>query len=182
MAEVRESRPIAKPRSPHAGGESGRRLEGSHAMKSDASRSDATKKGSCLCEGVAFELGGELTPVQLCHAKRCRKATGAGAAPELLASAKGFRWLRGADLVRTYEAPLLKEPPTYRRCFCDTCGSPLPAQIPGTDFVLINPGILDDDPGTRAFRHAFVGEKAPWHEITDSLPTFDGQPPGPSSS
>jgi len=40
-------------------------------------------------------------------------------------------------------------------------------------------GILDDDPGTREFRHAFVGQAAEWHRITDDLPTFEGQPPRP---
>ena len=136
-------------------------------------------RGSCLCGSVAFEVDGELTPIQLCHAERCRKATGAAAAPELLARASELRWVRGSDLVRVYEAPLLEEPPAYRRAFCGTCGSPLPAEIPGSDFALLNPGILDDDPGTREFRHAFVSQKAPWHEITGDLPTFPSRPPVP---
>jgi hypothetical protein len=55
----------------------------------------------------------------------------------------------------------------------------LPAEIPGSGFTLINPGILDDDPGTRPFRHAFVAQKAAWHNITDGLPTFDHRPPRP---
>jgi len=136
-------------------------------------------RGSCLCQGVAFELEGELTPIQLCHATRCRKATGGAFAPELLASAAGFRVLRGAELVRHYEAPLLDEPPPYLRAFCTRCGSPLPAAIPGTPFVLLNPGVLDDDPGTRPFRHAFLAQKAPWHDVRDDLPRFDARPPRP---
>ena len=136
-------------------------------------------RGSCLCGGVAFEIDGELTPIQLCHARRCRKATGGSAAPELLAPASGLSWVRGHDLIRVYEAPLLDTPPAYRRSFCGDCGSPLPTTIEGTDFAILNPGVLDDDPGTRPFRHAFVSEKASWHEITDDLPTFAGRPPGP---
>jgi hypothetical protein len=136
-------------------------------------------RGSCLCQSVAFEVEGDLTPIQLCHARRCRKATGSAAAPELLVSTAGLRWIRGAALVRVYEAPLLEEPPAYRRAFCTTCGSPLPAEIAGTPFSILNPGVLDDDPGTREFRHAFVEQKAAWHEITDSLPSFEGRPPRP---
>jgi hypothetical protein len=136
-------------------------------------------RGSCLCGGVAFELRGDLTPIQLCHATRCRKATGAAASPEMLSQTASFQWTRGESLVRTYEAPLLSEPPAYRRAFCDTCGSPLPAEIPGTGFTLVNPGTLDDDPGTRELRHAFVDQKAAWHEITDSLPAFARRPPAP---
>jgi hypothetical protein len=137
-------------------------------------------RGSCLCGAVAFSLEGELTPIQLCHAERCRKATGAAVAPELLAPRGGLRWLRGADRIAIYQAPLLREPPPYRRAFCSICGSPLPVEIAGTGWVLLNPGTLDDDPGSRPFRHAFVGQKACWHEITDSLPRFPEQPPPPA--
>jgi len=135
--------------------------------------------GSCLCQGVAFEIEGELTPIQLCHAERCRKASGGAFAPEMLAPASGLHWVRGSEQVRTYEAPLLDEPPAYRRCFCATCGSPLPARIEGTPFVLLNPGVLDDDPGTRPFRHAFVAQQADWYEPVDALPRWDHRPPGP---
>jgi hypothetical protein len=136
-------------------------------------------RGSCLCGAVAFEASGDPTPIQLCHALRCRKATGSAAAPELLVESAGLRWTRGADRVRIYEAPLLEEPPAYRRAFCTTCGSPLPAEIPGSGFSLLVAGVLDDDPGTREFRHAFVAQKAEWHQITGDLPTFPGRPPRP---
>jgi hypothetical protein len=141
-------------------------------------------RGSCLCGAVAFSVSGELTPIQLCHATRCRKATGGAFAPELLAPAASLRWLRGADRVASYEAPLLRDPPAYRRAFCTTCGSPLPVEIADTGFVLVNPGVLDDDPGSRPFRHAFVAQKACWHELTDELPRFALQPPkpGPASA
>ena len=97
----------------------------------------------------------------------------------MLALSSGLRWQRGQDLVATYEAPLLESPPLYRRAFCRTCGSPLPAELAGSPFVVLNAGVLDDDPGTRPFRHAFVGQKACWHELTDSLPRFDARPPRP---
>lgn len=138
-------------------------------------------RGSCLCGSVAFELHGELTPIQLCHATRCRKASGAAVSPEMLTAAASLRWTRGESLVRVYEAPVLSEPPAYRRCFCNTCGSPLPAEIAGSGFTVVNPGTLDDDPGTRELRHAFVDQKAAWHEITDALPAFGGRPPAPGN-
>jgi hypothetical protein len=40
-------------------------------------------------------------------------------------------------------------------------------------------GALDDDPGVRARCHIFVDSKAPWFEITDSLPQYEGYPPPP---
>jgi hypothetical protein len=39
-------------------------------------------------------------------------------------------------------------------------------------------GTLDDDPGVRPVGHLFVGSKAPWYDIADDLPRFDGFPPG----
>jgi hypothetical protein len=134
-------------------------------------------RGSCLCGGVAFEVTGAVMPIQLCHAERCRKATGAAFAPELLAEASGFAWLRGSALVKTYEAPVLHEPPPYRRSFCEVCGSPLPCALEGTPFVMLHAGVLDDDPGTRPFRHVFVGQAACWHQIADELDQHDGAPP-----
>ena len=74
------------------------------------------------------------------------------------------------------EAPLIDTPPAYRRSFCRRCGSPLPVRLEGTPLMILNAGVLDGDPGTRLFRHAFVAQKACWHEITDGLPQFEGQP------
>ena len=42
-------------------------------------------RGSCLCGGVAFEIDGRLTPIQLCHARRCQKFTGSAFPPEMAA-------------------------------------------------------------------------------------------------
>jgi hypothetical protein len=136
-------------------------------------------KGSCLCAAVAFEIDGECTPIQLCHATRCRKATGSAVSPELLVGVGSLTWVRGSKKIHIYEAPLLDSPPTYRRAFCEDCGSPLPVEIEGSGFMILNPGVLDDDPGTREFRHAFVDQQACWHTITDGLPTFEGRPPQP---
>ncbi len=133
--------------------------------------------GSCLCGGVAFAIDGRLTPIQLCHARRCQKFTGSAFSPELAAKQSRFRWLRGDELVRLYEAPLLREPPPLRRAFCRVCGSPLPVPLEGTDFVVLLAGVLDDDPGTRPFRHVFVDQGAPWDRISDDLPQFQEQPP-----
>lgn len=132
-----------------------------------------------MCGGVAFEIRGERTPIQYCHAQRCRKATGSAYSPELLTTIEGFQWVSGEDLITVFEAPIIRAPPAYKRAFCRRCGTPLPVAIEGTPFMILQAGVLDDDPETRPFRHAFVGQGAPWHEIADALPQFDGQPPVP---
>ena len=134
-------------------------------------------RGSCLCGGVRFEIHGKLTPIQICHARRCQKTTGSAFAPEVAAKADVFRWVAGEELVSTYEAPLLREPPPLRRAFCRVCGSPVPVVREGHDWVVLMAGILDDDPGSRPFRHIFLAQRARWFEAHDELPGFDGRPP-----
>jgi hypothetical protein len=136
-----------------------------------------TVTGSCLCGGVAFSIDGRLTPIQLCHARRCQKFTGTAVSPEIAAKKSRFRWTRGEDLVTVYEAPLLREPPPLRRAFCRVCGSPLPAPLEGTDYVVLLAGVLDEDPGTKPVSHIFVKDAPAWHSIDDTLPQFEGRPP-----
>lgn len=135
-------------------------------------------QGGCLCGGVRFEIEGRPTPIQLCHAARCQKSTGSAFAPELAVKRDGFRWLRGEELLESYEAPLLREPPAFRRVFCRVCGSPLPVVREESDFVVLLAGVLDGDPGVRPFRHIFTGQGARWFEPRDDgLPRFEERPP-----
>ena len=65
---------------------------------------------------------------------------------------------------------------TIRR-FCRICGSPIVnSRDPEPDSYGLAMGSLDDDPGVRPLRHEFVGSKAPWYEITDSLPQYQEFP------
>jgi hypothetical protein len=134
-------------------------------------------RGSCLCGAVAFEIDGRVTPIQLCHARRCQKFTGSAFSPELAARAERFRWLRGEDNLTHYEAPLLREPPPLRRSFCRTCGSPMPGLQPETGFVILLAGVLDDDPGVKPFRHIFTSHLPAWDAVSDDLPRFAERPP-----
>ena len=67
-------------------------------------------RGSCLCGGVAFEIDGRASPIQLGHARRCQKLTGSAFAPELASRASRLRWVRGRERIQIYEAPPLREP------------------------------------------------------------------------
>ena len=134
-------------------------------------------RGSCLCGGIAFEIRGKLTPIQLCHAKRCQKFTGSAFSPEMGAKQSALHWIRGEELITVYEAPILREPPALRRAFCRVCGSPVPVVLEGTGYVIVLAGTLDDDPGTRPFRHIFLGQGAAWNQATDDLPRFEERPP-----
>lgn len=127
-------------------------------------------RGSCLCGGVRFEVDHVVGPFELCHCSRCRKASGSAFVAGVGARVEGFRLLSGADLVRRFEAPILRRPPPYRVAFCARCGSPVPDPLPGATWLEIPAGSLDDDPGLRPERHIFVDHKSRWYAIVDGLP------------
>jgi hypothetical protein len=78
-----------------------------------------------------------------------------------------FRFTKREELVKFYNYP-----PDGRRAFCSVCGNKAPLQVryQDTHVYLISAGSFDDDPVTRPILHLFVGSKAPWWEINDSLP------------
>jgi len=130
-------------------------------------------RGGCLCGGVRFEITRAVGPFELCHCRRCRKATGSAFAAGIGVRTADFRLLEGRELIATYEAPILERPPAYRVSFCRRCGSPVPNPDPGASWFEVPAGVLDDDPGVRPDKHIFVELKAPWFEITDTLPQLD---------
>jgi len=135
-------------------------------------------EGGCLCGGIRFAYTGRPTPIQLCFAKRCQRASGSAFQPELAVPAEGFRWIRGEEDVRIYEAPLLREPPPRRRAFCATCGSPVPVVREGQPWVALLAGSLDEDPGTRVAQHIFLSQAPVWLSLPeDGAPRFDERPP-----
>ncbi len=127
-------------------------------------------RGSCLCGGVRFEIDRAVGPFELCHCSRCRKASGSAFVAGLGVRVPDFRLLEGAELIRSFEAPILERPPPYRVAFCARCGSPVPDPPEGATWFEIPAGLLDDDPLLRPERHIFVECKSPWIEISDSLP------------
>jgi hypothetical protein len=98
--------------------------------------------------------------------------------------AEKFRWLRGKELISFFDAPILREPPAYRRSFCKKCGSPVPAVFAGNPVVAIPTGLLDGDVPARAANHIWVAKKANWLNLRElgTLPQFDGNPTPESSA
>jgi len=124
--------------------------------------------GRCLCGGVRFEIDGPIGPPVYCHCSVCRRANGSAFAANASIERSAFRMLDGAALIREFESS-----PNKQRAFCSRCGSPIYATMPDDPGVLrIRLGTLDQDPGERPRAHVWVGSKAPWHEIGDSLPQF----------
>ena len=62
--------------------------------------------GTCLCGGVQFEIARTVGPFELCHCRRCRKATGSAFAAMVGVRTSDFRLIAGAELIATYDAPI----------------------------------------------------------------------------
>jgi len=122
--------------------------------------------GSCLCGGVRYQIDGALSGALNCHCSMCRKAHGAAFRSRAGVRATDFHWVQGEELVTWYETS-----PGTHRGFCRACGTKLLSRFDFDPSVYGLPlGALDDDPGVKPARHVFVAFKAPWFEITDTLP------------
>lgn len=127
-------------------------------------------KGACLCGTVSYEIDGPFHTMLNCHCSMCRKFHGSAFATMAAAPLSGFRWLAGEDAIRRSCA-------SEYRSFCGTCGSAMPMPMPAMQLVMCPAGNLEGDLGVEPQLHVFVGSRAPWYTITDSLPQFPEWPP-----
>ncbi len=131
-------------------------------------------EGSCLCGAVAFEAAGEPMFMQSCHCMRCRRARGAAHGTNIFFKASQFRWIRGEDRIAEYKLP---EARFHTIAFCRTCGGAVPKISAERGISIIPAGILDTPAPIQPQRHIFTNYKAPWFDITDSIPQFPEGPP-----
>jgi hypothetical protein len=128
-------------------------------------------EGSCLCGRIRYAVDGELGPLVNCHCRTCRKAHAAAFNTSSRVPRESFRWIAGASEVAGYEST-----PGKTRFFCPRCGSHLMAAWDGASEVVLRVGSLDTDPGTKPRTHIWTSQRAPWHEIADSLPQLAEAP------
>lgn len=128
--------------------------------------------GVCLCGAVRYELAGPFSLMLHCHCSMCRKHHGASFATFVAAPYAGFRWLAGEEAIGTYRSS-----DHGQRSFCRHCGSVMPVLMPEASLAIAPAGNLEGDIGVRPQMHAFVGSKAPYYAITDSLPQHEAMPP-----
>ena len=122
--------------------------------------------GRCLCEGVKFEINEEPMMMGTCHCTRCQRRSGGGGITAIAFPPGSVRFTEGEDLVSTYEVD-----EDSKRRFCSRCGCPMFGST--ENFMIVQAGLLVEDPGIRPQFHMMVDYKAPWDEIQDELPQMD---------
>ena len=123
-------------------------------------------KGSCDCQGVVFELIGELRDVVFCHCSQCRKTSGhywaATQVPKVnlnLIKATSLSWYDSSDKAR--------------RGFCSVCGSSMFYERKGIDKISVSAGSLEIPTSLDRMRHIYVASKGYYYDISDDLPQFE---------
>lgn len=129
-------------------------------------------RGACLCGTVQYEFTEPFQTMMHCHCSMCRKHHGAVFATFVAGPYSGFRWLAGEDAVDRYASS-----EHGVRSYCRHCASVAPMLMPDAGFAVMPAGNLEGDPGIRPQGHMFVGSKASWYTITDTLPQHEAMPP-----
>ena len=123
-------------------------------------------KGSCECQGVVFELIGELRDFVFCHCSQCRKTSGHYWAATQVS--KGNLNLIKATSLSWYDSS-----DKARRGFCSLCGSSMFYERKGIDKISVSAGSLEIPTSLDRMRHIYVASKGDYYDISDDLPQFE---------
>lgn len=131
--------------------------------------------GSCLCGKVAFEVSGIPLMFLYCHCRSCQKSSGSVHAANLAFPENSLSWTRGKELIERFVDTT--ENPGFPRCFCRSCGSPVPKLSRNRKFRVVPGGLLDSAPGMKPQANIYWGEHAPWFVPAEQITKHEG-PPG----
>lgn len=129
-------------------------------------------QGSCLCGAVRYEVADEFQYSGNCHCSQCRRATGSAFKPYAGIETPKLRLVADADDVLRYGDGIDHD------IRCRRCGSLLYSVVREALWVHVSMGTLVDAPSIRPQQHIFAGSKAPWYEINDDLPQYEGHASG----
>jgi len=129
-------------------------------------------EGSCLCGAIGYQVTGPFNSMTNCHCSMCRKHHGSAFATYVSVPLERFQWTRGEDKLLRYPSS-----PHGTRDSCTVCGSTVPMTVPEASMAFLPAGPLVGDLDIKPEAHIFVGSKAPWYTITDTLPQHEEYPP-----
>jgi len=126
----------------------------------------AELNGKCLCGAVQYRVADEFVYALNCHCSKCRRATGSAFKPFAGIERHKLTLSSGIEYVMRFGGENAHD------VHCKSCGSLLYSLVRDGSFVHVTLGTLTDAPSIRPTAHIFVASKAPWFEITDTLPQY----------
>lgn len=130
-----------------------------------------TVTGECFCGRVKYQVNGKLRDAKSCHCSRCRKAFSSQASASALVEPEDFEWLSGQGLLTSYIGEH-----GFGLQFCEVCGSTLCTVYNG-DVYQVTLGCVNGNPDVEIGKHIYVGSKAEWEVVPDSVVQFQEGPP-----
>jgi hypothetical protein len=131
----------------------------------------AVLNGQCLCGEVRFTVEDSFSYAFYCHCSRCRLRTGSA-----FASIGGIN-IDKVQVTNGREHLLIEgECSDGYGARCGRCHAFLFAAVRGKQYMHVSLGVLIDIPSRAPDHHIYVASKAPWFQITDSLPQYDVLP------
>jgi hypothetical protein len=141
-------------------------------MPNRRATSAPTLAGKCLCGGVTYAAPDEFLYALNCHCSKCRRATGSAFKPFAGIERSKLKLTGGGNSLMIYG-----DENGAHDVHCKACGSLLFSVVREGAYVHVAMGTLVDDPAIRPTAHIFVGSKAPWFAITDSLHQYQAHVP-----
>jgi hypothetical protein len=123
--------------------------------------------GECFCGSIEYQIDGMLRDARSCHCSRCRKAFSSQASAYALVEPQTFRWLKGRELLTSYDSRQ-----GFGLQFCSKCGSTLCGTYNGKVHG-VTLGCLNGNPHVEIGYHIFVGSKASWELIPKGVNTYE---------
>ena len=122
-----------------------------------------TRRGSCLCGAVRFEVTEPFEMLSACHCTSCKKLSGATGTVSGRVRTEAIRVLAGEELLATYQPA-----EGTAKTFCRACGSNLfGAGWPTSPFTAVRLPALDEPIAGPLQAHIFVRSVAPWEVLPD---------------
>jgi hypothetical protein len=123
--------------------------------------------GVCLCGAVKFKVTPPFAAFRYCFCSRCRKASGAAHAANLIVPEAQFQWVEGEASVKRFDLPGAKR---FAVSFCPACGTRVPHKINTTENMLVPAGLLDSAIEARPENSIFWNSKVDWYVSPENLP------------
>jgi len=125
-------------------------------------------EGGCSCGAVRYTVRDAFLYAANCHCSECRAATVSAFKPFAGIERSKLAITRGEGNLAIFGEP------DGNNTRCGRCGCLLYSVVRDGQYLHVAMGALRDDPTIRPNHHIFVGSKAPWEEIHDDLPQYEG--------